>query len=117
MSTLSEAGSQKLVYFIKFATFFTRDALGNWCPSENIRKINELVQNRADNIDYFIPLLFWADWLTLNIFCWMETLLSLIFVRGRDTKIDVFYQICYLFHLGYLWIILHQECLLIQYKD
>ena len=67
MSTLSEAGSQKLVYFIKFATFFTRDALGNWCPSENIRKINELVQNRADNIDYFLPLSFWADWLTLNI--------------------------------------------------
>ena len=44
VSTLSEAGSRKLVYFIKFATFFTRDALGNWCPSENIRKIDELRQ-------------------------------------------------------------------------
>ena len=117
VSTLSEAGSQNLVYFIKIATFFTRDALGNWCPSENIRKINELVQNRADNIDYFLPLLFWADWLTLNIFCWMKTLLSLIFDRGRVTKIGIFYQNCYLFHLGYLWIVLHQEYLLIQYKD
>ena len=63
----------------------------------NIRKINELVQNRADNIDYFIPLLFWADWLTLNIFCWVETLLSLIFVRGRDTKIVYFIKIATFF--------------------
>ena len=63
----------------------------------NIRKINELVQNRADNIDYFLPLLFWADWLTLNIFCWVGTLLSLIFVRGRDTKIVYFIKIATFF--------------------
>ena len=47
VNTLSEAGTQNLVYFVKFATFFTWDIFGNWCPSENIQRIDELVQNRA----------------------------------------------------------------------
>ena len=63
---------------MKFATFFTWDALGDWCPSENIQKNNELVQNRAVIHFTFVIL---GRLVNSQLLVGWKTLLSLIFVR------------------------------------